>query len=134
MANNLSTEKQALVISALAECNSIRSIERMTGIHRDTIMRLGVTQPPSAHPAPGQPLAELESWRRARAASTPQQTQVAIAGQGQREARIGWRLIPPRAGIESPFLRTLAPGCAASAPSRQLHAVSTVRSDAPVLL
>jgi len=42
MANTLSTEKQALVISALAECNSIRSIERMTGIHRDTIMRLGV--------------------------------------------------------------------------------------------
>jgi IS1 family transposase len=42
MANILSTEKQATVISALAEGNSIRSIERMTGIHRDTIMRLGV--------------------------------------------------------------------------------------------
>lgn len=42
MANNLSTEKQTAVISALAEGNSIRSIERMTGIHRDTIMRLGV--------------------------------------------------------------------------------------------
>ncbi len=26
----------------LCEGNSIRSIERMTGIHRDTIMRLGV--------------------------------------------------------------------------------------------
>src|SRR5205085_11217687 len=35
-------EKQVSVISALAEGNSIRSIERMTGIHRDTIMRLGV--------------------------------------------------------------------------------------------
>jgi IS1 family transposase len=42
MANILSTEKQAVVIGALAEGNSIRSIERMTGVHRDTIMRLGV--------------------------------------------------------------------------------------------
>lgn len=42
MANNLSKEKQVAVISALAEGNSIRSIERMTEIHRDTIMRLGV--------------------------------------------------------------------------------------------
>jgi len=42
MANTLSTEKQAMVIGALAEGNSIRSIERMTGIHRDTVMRLGV--------------------------------------------------------------------------------------------
>lgn len=40
--NKLSTERQAQVISALVEGNSIRSIERMTGIHRDTIMRLGV--------------------------------------------------------------------------------------------
>lgn len=42
MANILSTEKQTIVIHALAEGNSIRSIERMTGIHRDTIMRLGM--------------------------------------------------------------------------------------------
>jgi IS1 family transposase len=42
MANILSKEKQIAVISALAEGNSIRSIERMTEIHRDTIMRLGV--------------------------------------------------------------------------------------------
>lgn len=42
MANNLSPEKQTAVISALAEGSSIRSIERITGIHRDTIMRLGV--------------------------------------------------------------------------------------------
>ncbi len=40
--NILGKEKQTAVISALAEGNSIRSIERMTGIHRDTIMRLGV--------------------------------------------------------------------------------------------
>ena len=38
----LSKEKQQIIIGALAEGNSIRSIERMSGIHRDTIMRLGV--------------------------------------------------------------------------------------------
>lgn len=38
----LSTEKQALAISLLCEGNSIRGTERVTGIHRDTIMRLGV--------------------------------------------------------------------------------------------
>ena len=42
MANILSFEKQTAVVSALSEGVSIRSIERMTGIHRDTIMRLGV--------------------------------------------------------------------------------------------
>jgi IS1 family transposase len=42
MANILNTDKQIAVISALAEGSSIRAIERMTGIHRDTIMRLGV--------------------------------------------------------------------------------------------
>jgi hypothetical protein len=40
--NVLSKEKQQIVIGALAEGGSIRSIERMTGIHRDTVMRLGV--------------------------------------------------------------------------------------------
>lgn len=42
MANLLSKDKQAVVIEALAEGSSIRSIERMTGIHSDTIIRLGV--------------------------------------------------------------------------------------------
>jgi hypothetical protein len=42
MANVLSTDKQIAVIAALAEGSSIRSIERITGVHRDTIMRLGV--------------------------------------------------------------------------------------------
>ncbi len=42
MANNLNTDQQIAVIAALAEGCSIRSIERMTGIHRDTIMRLSV--------------------------------------------------------------------------------------------
>ncbi len=42
MANVLPIDKQVAVIAALAEGSSIRSIERITGIHRDTIMRLGV--------------------------------------------------------------------------------------------
>jgi len=40
--NMLKTEKKAMAISALVEGSSIRSVERMTGIHRDTIMRLTV--------------------------------------------------------------------------------------------
>ena len=40
--NILKTEKQEMVIRGLVEGSSIRSIERMTGVHRDTIMRLMV--------------------------------------------------------------------------------------------
>lgn len=42
MANVLKLDKQISVISALAEGSSIRSIERMTGINRNTIMNLSV--------------------------------------------------------------------------------------------
>src|SRR3984893_16464031 len=42
MANALSTDKQTAIIGSLCEGSSIRSIERVTGVHRDTIMRLGV--------------------------------------------------------------------------------------------
>jgi IS1 family transposase len=42
MANVLPKDKQTAIIAALAEGSSIRSIERITGVHRDTIMRLGV--------------------------------------------------------------------------------------------
>ena len=42
MANVLSTDKKTAIIGALCEGSSIRSIERITGVHRDTIMRLGV--------------------------------------------------------------------------------------------
>jgi transposase-like protein len=42
MANVLSAGKLTAIIAALAEGSSIRSIERITGVHRDTIMRLGV--------------------------------------------------------------------------------------------
>ena len=40
--NRLSTDLQATVIGSLVEGMSIRSVERMTGVHRDTIMRLMV--------------------------------------------------------------------------------------------
>ena len=42
MANILSIDKQVAVISALAEGAGIRQVERITGVHRDTIMRLGI--------------------------------------------------------------------------------------------
>ena len=49
MANILSFDKQVMAVSALAEGNSIRSIERMTGVHRDSIMRLGVRVGEACH-------------------------------------------------------------------------------------
>ncbi|HEY3824569.1 MAG TPA: hypothetical protein VGL82_08415 [Bryobacteraceae bacterium] len=42
MANVLSIDKQIAVASSLCEGSNIRSIERVTGVHRDTIMRLRV--------------------------------------------------------------------------------------------
>jgi len=42
MAPFLERVKQVQIISAPAEGSGIRQIERMTGVHRDTIMRLGV--------------------------------------------------------------------------------------------
>lgn len=41
--NKLPLEKQILLLSLLTEGSSIRSIERITGVHRDTIMRLLVS-------------------------------------------------------------------------------------------
>ena len=40
MVNRLSADKQAAILSALVEGTSIRSVERMTSVHRDTITRL----------------------------------------------------------------------------------------------
>jgi len=42
MANNLETAKKVQIVAMLCEGSSIRAIERITGVHRDTIMRLGV--------------------------------------------------------------------------------------------
>ena len=40
--NVLSTDQQLRVLAALVEGNSIRSTERLVGVHRDTIMRFGM--------------------------------------------------------------------------------------------
>lgn len=40
--NVLPRDKQIEIIAALTEGVSIRATERLTGVHRDTIMRLGV--------------------------------------------------------------------------------------------
>jgi hypothetical protein len=40
--NRLSLDRRIRIINALVEGNSIRSTERMTDTHRDTIMRLMV--------------------------------------------------------------------------------------------
>ena len=43
MANALPIYKQVAIIGALAEGSGIREIARMTGVHRDTIMRIRQT-------------------------------------------------------------------------------------------
>jgi IS1 family transposase len=40
--NVSAADRKLTIVSALVEGTSIRSIERMTGVHRDTIMRLGL--------------------------------------------------------------------------------------------
>lgn len=40
MSNTLSIEKQILILRGLTEGNSIRSLERMTGVNRNTILSL----------------------------------------------------------------------------------------------
>ncbi len=42
MANNLDDQTKLRLLSGLVEDSSIRSLERQTGVHRDTIMRLGL--------------------------------------------------------------------------------------------
>ncbi len=49
MANTLTTEKKIMAVHMLCEGSSIRAVERMTGIHRDTIMRLGVRMGQGCH-------------------------------------------------------------------------------------
>ena len=42
MSKKLEIEKKTMAMSMLCEGNSIRAVERMTGVHHDTIMRLAV--------------------------------------------------------------------------------------------
>jgi hypothetical protein len=50
LANVLAPEKQIAIIGSLCEGSSIRAIERMTGVHQDTVMRLGVRLARAARP------------------------------------------------------------------------------------
>jgi len=63
MANVLKLEKQVTVISALVEGTSVRSIERMTGVHRDTILRLMVRVAESAAAFSDTTLRDLDCQR-----------------------------------------------------------------------
>jgi IS1 family transposase len=47
--NTLAADKKLTVLGAMIEGNSIRSVERMTGVHRDTIMRLVTKTGEQAH-------------------------------------------------------------------------------------
>jgi len=58
--NNLKSQKQEMVISALVEGSSIRSTERMTGVHRDTIIRLLVCVGSACEKLMGQKMINLK--------------------------------------------------------------------------
>ena len=63
MANVLPTEKQIAIIGSLCEGSSIRAIERMTGVHRDTVMRLGVRVGQGCTAMMNENLRDLDSTR-----------------------------------------------------------------------
>jgi hypothetical protein len=58
----LSVTKQEQVI-ALLECCSIRAIERITGVHRDTVMRLGLRAGRHAYLAMDRELRDIQAER-----------------------------------------------------------------------
>lgn len=49
MANVLRQEKKEAVIRCLVDGSSIRSTERITGVHRDTVMRLALRSGAGCH-------------------------------------------------------------------------------------
>src|SRR5205809_7971006 len=63
MANVLKLEKQVAVIGMLVEGASVRSIERVTGVHRDTILRLMVRVAESAAAFSDATLRDLDCHR-----------------------------------------------------------------------
>ena len=63
MANVLAPEKQIAIIGSLCEGSSIRAIERMTGVHRDTVMRLGVRVGQGCTAMMNETLRDLDSTR-----------------------------------------------------------------------
>src|SRR5688572_12298681 len=58
--NALTKEKKTAVVAMLCEGSSIRAIERITGVHRDTIMRLGVRVGEACHKIMDEKMRNLE--------------------------------------------------------------------------
>lgn len=63
MANHLSIEKKVLVLSSLVEGVSIRSIERITGVNRNTIMSLLVSSGEKAQEILDREMVNIQSKR-----------------------------------------------------------------------
>lgn len=63
MASVLDKDRQVAAISALVEGSSIRSIERITGVHRDAIMRPGVNVGKGRETLPDRKMGELSCQR-----------------------------------------------------------------------
>jgi hypothetical protein len=93
MSNQLKTENKVQAVSLLCEGNSIRSIERVTEIHRDTIMRLhasfrrdqrALSFAPRASDCPCPPLNH--------ARSTPQNRALVTSGNGLAASAAAFRL------------------------------------------
>jgi IS1 family transposase len=61
MANNLPTEKKVLVVSMLAEGSSIRAIERVTSVNRNTIMNLGLRVGQACHRIHNEKIRSIQS-------------------------------------------------------------------------
>ena len=61
--NNLKTERRVAVVAALVEGNSIRSVERMIGVHRDTICRLLVRVGDGCQRLMGETMQDLDCRR-----------------------------------------------------------------------
>jgi hypothetical protein len=73
----LPRDKQIEIIAALTEGMSIRSVERLTGVHRDTVMRLG------ARVGRGRRVARTGLWTAVRSYDGG-------ARRGGRHPRAGW--------------------------------------------
>jgi len=92
----LSVEEKVKVLAAMVEGNSIRSTERMTGVHRDTIMRLVVRT--------GQHCAELLDTRMRRIPSRFIQVDEIWTYVGKKEKRVDVDDDPEQVGDQYVFV------------------------------
>ena len=88
--NKLKPEKEVAIISALVEGNSIRSTERMTGVHRDTICRLLVRVGEGCERLMDETMRELPSKRI--------QVDEIWSYVGKKQRHLTWRDDPGRTG------------------------------------